>query len=144
MEKRISKDMLPFKKDKFLSTDNIDAYYYPEVAMIHFIWKKQTSGEALRKAFEIGLEFSKLNPTHYFLSDIRKQGVVSPEDRRWVERYTIPAAVQQGGSKVGIIFEGSVVKMYYLNMISLSLGKQGIPIKYFKATQDAFSWLIKD
>lgn len=56
------------------------------------------------------MEYADKHPVHYYLTDIIKQSVVSPEDRKWFESIMIPMAIDKGLKNAGVIFEGNVFK----------------------------------
>lgn len=89
-----------------------------------------------------GAECAKLNKTHYFISDIQKQGVVGPEDRKWFEAVAIPTAIELGLAKAAIIFDGNVFKMYYINMLLNHFTNKGVPMKFFKDLKGAEKWIL--
>lgn len=131
-----------YQSTKFISDENLDAFYYPEIKLMHFIWKQRAFGDAYRQAFLDGIDYSHDHPTKYFLSDIRNQGVVGPEDRKWFESVALPGAIENGVIKVGVVFEGNVFKRYYINMLLQHFVSRGVPMKFFSTTNSAFEWLI--
>lgn len=128
----------------FIDEENLLAVYYPEIQFMHFVWKKRTVGEPYRKAFMDAVEFSKTNKTKYFLSDIRDQGIVGPDDRKWFESTALPAAIEQGMQRTGLVFDGNVFKMHYINMILKHVVNKGIPMKFFKELAPAVDWLLSE
>jgi hypothetical protein len=44
--------------DHFYTSDRIDLYYYPELKIMHFIWKTRSVGEDYRAPFYIGLKYA--------------------------------------------------------------------------------------
>jgi hypothetical protein len=137
-------ELLTYEYTTFIDDDNLNAYYYPEKKLIHIVWKQRTIGEDYRNAFLGCVEFAKSNPSNYFLSDIRQQGVVGPEDRKWFETVALPAAIDVGLQKSAAVFDGNVFKMYYINMILQHVVKKGIPMKFFKDLESAQKWLFEE
>lgn len=111
----------------FFSDGNLDMFHNPETKIMFFRWKQRTIGQPYREAFLKGVEYGQTHPTRYFMSDIRNQGIVGPEDRKWFEEVAIPKAIEQGVRKVGIIFDGNVFKEYYLNNIMTRLKNAPYP-----------------
>ena len=66
-----------------------------------------------------------------FLSDIREQAVISPEDRKWFENEAMPKAVAKGLNAAAVVFNGNVFKKYYLNIILQATNKFGLPMNVF-------------
>lgn len=114
--------------------------YDPDLKMGKIIWKKKTPTEEYRQAFTTLLEFSKTHEVDNFLSDIRNQGVVAPENRKWFESEMLPKAVKAGLKRAGSVFDGNVFKKYYMNMIIKVSNKFGMPLKLFNTEAEAMEW----
>ena len=129
---------------ELLSNENLDIFYYPELKIMHYYWKKRTLGEEYRNLFLKGLELAKLNPTSFFISDICNQGIVAPDDRKWFENVAIPGAIEAGLKRAAVVFDGNTFKMYYLNMLLQTFLKKDVPMKFFKENGLAVEWLLKE
>ncbi len=105
-------------------------------------WMGSCSSEEYRKTFLFLLDEQKRLGIYRFLSDIRDQAVISPEDRKWFENEAMPKAVQQGLKAAAVVFNGNVFKQYYLNIILQATNKFGLPMKVFTETEPAEDWLM--
>ncbi|ALO16924.1 hypothetical protein [Salinivirga cyanobacteriivorans] len=114
--------------------------YDPDLKLGKIIWKKKTPTEEYRHAFTTLLEFSKTHDVDNFLSDIRNQGVVAPENRKWFESEMLPKAIKAGLKRAGSVFDGNVFKKYYMNMIIKVSNKFGMPLKLFNSEAEAIEW----
>jgi hypothetical protein len=123
-----------------LDTDYAEVSHDSELKMGKIVWKRKTSTEEYQYAFITIVEYSKIHKTENFLSDIRNQSVVSPENRKWFETEMIPSAIEAGLKRAGVIFDGNVFKKYYLNMIIKVTNKFGLPLKMFGTEEEAVSW----
>lgn len=137
-------DVNTYESILFKSDENLDALYYPKTQIMHFIWKRRSVGQIYRQAFLDGITYSKDHPVKFFLSDIRRQGVVGPEDRKWFETVALPGAIENGVTKVGIVFEGNVFKKYYINVLLQHFVSKGVPMRFFSTAQRAIEWLINE
>ncbi|QQS49745.1 MAG: hypothetical protein IPM71_08935 [Bacteroidota bacterium] len=126
----------------FIDNENVTAIYYFDQKLAHFVWKQPAKGDAYRNPFLEALEYQKTHPTHYFVSDIRQQGVINPEDRKWFETDAVPKAIAGGVKKAGVIFEGNVFKLYYINILLKNFGKHGVPMKFFNSPEEAAKWFV--
>ena len=88
------------------------------------------------------LDYAQKYRVRRFLSDTRKQGVVSPDNRKWFEKDMFPAAVKAGLERAAAITDGNAFKRYYINMIISSINKFGIPLKIFGDEQSAIEFLM--
>ena len=108
--------------------------------------EKQSSSEEYRAAFQILLDYQHKGPTgvSYYLSDIRDQGVVRPEDRNWFETYALPTAKSRGLKKASIVISGNIFKQYYVNLILATAKSFGFPLKAFNNWSACVQWLFND
>ena len=106
-------------------------------------WIGKANSEEYQSAFLSLLEVQKRNPIQYFLTDIRNQSVVSPDNRKWFENVALPLAIKQGLKKAAVIMDGSVFKKYYANMVIKSTKKFGLPVKVLKSEEEALEWFTK-
>ncbi len=127
-------------KEIIKDTDFAEISYDPDLKMGMIVWKRKTETEEYREGFMTLLEYSKEHPVDNFLSDIRKQGVVAPENRKWFEKEMLPKAIKAGLKRAGSIFDGNVFKKYYMNMIIKVSNKFGMPLKLFNSEEEAIEW----
>ena len=120
--------------------DHAKIYYDATLKLGIIEWKQKPSNTEYQSTFEELITFSKKNPIENFLSDIRNQGVVSPDNRKWFENVMIPKAIDHGLKRAATIFDGNVFKKYYINMIIQVINKFGIPLKLFNTEEDAIKW----
>ncbi|MCB2197416.1 MAG: STAS/SEC14 domain-containing protein [Bacteroidetes bacterium] len=123
-----------------LDTDYAEISHNPEFKLGKIVWKRKTSTEEYQYAFITLLEYAKTHQTDNFLSDIRNQSVVSPENRKWFEEEMLPKAIEAGLKRAGVVFDGNVFKKYYINMIIKVSNKFGLPLKMFSSEDEAKEW----
>ena len=117
------------------------ATYYPEKRVIMLIWDGSPNVEEYKKPFLTMIEFGKKNPVDGMLSDITKQGIINPENRKWFEKEMMPLAVATGLKQAAIVTNGNAFKMYYINIILSAVNKFPIVTKLFNKRDDAVAWL---
>jgi predicted transcriptional regulator with HTH domain len=105
------------------------------------VWNGSPSPEEYKLTFLSMLEFGKLYPVDSMLSDISRQGVINPENRKWFEKEMMPRAVAAGLMRAAIVTNGNSFKLYYINIILSSVRKFPIVTKLFKSQKEAFDWL---
>lgn len=116
--------------------------YLPEKKTVLLVWNGTFTKEQYQNAFIASLEFQQKAqvPVFNFLSDTRKQGMVNPENRKWFESYALPMALKQGLKRGGVVFDGSVFKKYYLNLILQASNKFKFPFRLFNSLEEAITW----
>lgn len=116
--------------------------YDEEQSMGMIEWKGKCSSEEYRSTFLYLLEYQKKLGLIRYMSDIREQAVISPEDRKWFENEALPKAIEQGLKAAAVVFSGNVFKKYYVNVILQSTNRFGLPMKMFDTPEPAISWLL--
>lgn len=117
-------------------------YYNEELELGKVVWHGNPNDEQYKKPFMALLNLArKGTPVRKFISDIRKQGVINPANRKWFENEMMPAAIQEGLVCAASIFNGNAFKKYYMNMIISASGKFGLPLKLFNTEEEAIDWL---
>jgi hypothetical protein len=105
-------------------------------------WHGNPDPEQYKKPFEAMLQLALSGvPVKKFLSDIRKQGIINPDSRKWFEKDMMPLAIREGLVCGASIFDGNAFKKYYMNMIIAASGKFGLPLKLFNTEEEAIDWL---
>ncbi len=118
--------------------------YDPDTLVGKIQWRGKANEEEYKHAFLVLLEHGKKARIDNFLSDVRDQKIVSPENRKWFEKEVLPVAVNERGLKrAAVVFDGNVFKKYYLNMLIKASNKFGMPLKMFNKEEEAMKWFEK-
>jgi len=123
----------------------VSVFYNDEMKLGKIVWHGNPTKDEYKKPFLTLLEWSrKGNTVVRFLSDTRKQGVVSPENRKWFEIEMVPAAMSAGLKRSAVLTDSNVFKMYYLNMILSAVNKFNMPFKIFNDETKAIEFLMSE
>jgi hypothetical protein len=115
--------------------------YDPAKRLLLLVWDGNPTKDEYRKPFQAMLDFGQVTPVDSMLSDISKQGVISPENRKWFEKEMMPQAVKAGLQRGAIVTNGNAFKLYYINLILSAVNKFAIMTRLFNNQQDAMLWL---
>jgi hypothetical protein len=115
--------------------------YDVQKRLLILIWNGNPMKDEYKKPFLAMQDFGRKYPVDSMLTDITKQGVVSPENRKWFENEMVPKAVEAGLKQAAIVTDGNAFKLYYLNIILSAVGKFPMTTKLFNDRQEAFTWL---
>lgn len=115
--------------------------YDPAKQSMMLVWDGRPSPDEYKKPFMAMLEYSKSHPVDSMLSDISKQGIISPDNRKWFEKEMMPQAVLAGLKRGAIVTNGNAFKLYYINLILSAVNKFPIETKLFNNRQTALAWL---
>ena len=126
-----------------LEADYAKVYVDTSNAIGFVTWLGVCSVDEYKSCFILLLEYQKKNPVKYFLSDIRQQGVINPQNRQWFQKVAMPQAVTQGLLKAAIVMDGTVFKRYYINVILQATKNIGLLMKTFDNEEKACDWLLE-
>lgn len=116
--------------------------YIYDIRAISVLWKGQLTKDHYEYAYSVANNFLDKHqlPVSTFLSDIR-HCTVSQEVRNWLVSYAILQVIKKGVKKIAVIFDGSLFKKYYLNIILHSTRKFKIPFMFFRSEDEALNWI---
>lgn len=134
IDQLVSEDKVIFK-EKYVT-----AYYSPELKIIGLVWDGLFSKEQYIDTFVRLIEHAKKNPVTGFYSDIRKQGVVNVEARKYFEKEISPTAAKMGIERTGVVSDASPFKKYYLNTLIKMTGR---PTKICSDPDDAIQYILE-
>jgi hypothetical protein len=127
--------------ETILENDFVNVYYIPDLKILELVWKRKVSSEEYRSVFPFIVKYAEDNRNVVnYLADIRLQGIVSPDDRKWFQEIIVPMAFNAGVIRGAVVFSGNVFAKYYLNNISGTTKNIGIPLKFFGSKEDAINW----
>lgn len=130
-------------KEKIILDKDYALVSYDAVQKLgQIIWRREPSAGEYKTAYLTLLNFASAETVHYFLSDIREQGGALPNERRWFEQELLPAVCKTGLIKAAVVFDGSLSRKYYINLLIAAGKKFGIPIKIFCHQKNALAWLL--
>lgn len=115
--------------------------YEPEIKVLTITWtNNKMTLENYQKPFNVAIEFMSKRPVDNYISDIRNQGIVSPEFRKWLEEKALPEAVKLGLKRIVGVATVNIFKQYYINNVFQSAKRFGIPFKMFATPEEAKKW----
>jgi len=129
----------------YFENDYVTVGYIKELNAVTQIWKefKVISLENYQLAFNKSQELQRNKKAESFFPDTRKQGIINPIQRKWLQEESLPKAVELGMKRIAVVAEMSVFKRYYLNTIMSSINKFKIPFKIFSDEEKAIQWIKK-
>ena len=117
--------------------------YYKELKLAEILWKKTlVPSEEYRKAFDSIIKFTENVDFVNYLSDGRKQGVVSPDDRKWFQNVIVPKAMKLGLKYGAVVIKKDPFKKYYMNANLRWLNRKSkITMRIFYDYDEAINWI---
>ncbi len=130
-------------KKELINNDYVLISVYTDTYTIEVIWKRPVISQEYRDVFEQCLAFQKEYHLKNWLSDITKQGVMSPEDSKWMETVAIPTAYKNGLEKIALVVPADIFKKYYASNVKKRVEQIApkLTTKYFDNTEEAYSWI---
>jgi hypothetical protein len=122
--------------------DYATAFVEPEKSLATVRWTKKVivTFDQYQFVYNAILNYHAQHPTPYFIADLREQGVMPPNYRKWFQEYVLPTAVKGGLKKAVVIFDGNVFKKYYLNHILDTSKHFGLPLRFENSVEAAEKW----
>jgi len=106
--------------------------YNPEYSLVYLEWHGHPSFEQYKAPFLYLISDFK-RPITGILADIRKQGIVGQEIRKWVQQEVGPRAKERGLKFYYIVSDGNIFKQYYINVVfTLLQGADLVDRKFFQ------------
>lgn len=109
------------------------------------VWKKNVSSDEYRSIYKRGIEFMRSYNTPNWITDMRQQGDISPDDQAWLLLKVLPDAYQSGLRRVAGIVQHDIhsprVKEY-LHSIEEKLQASRVDLRYFNDLADARTWML--
>lgn len=119
--------------------------YVADKSLGKITWHGTPKGDEYQKPFLVLIDWAKKgNSVTRFLSDIRKQGIVAPENRKWFEKEMIPAALANGLKRAVVLTYGNAFKTYYINLILSAVNKFDMPFKIYNDELKAMEFLMNE
>lgn len=124
-----------------LDKDFVTVSYISDLKLGKVVWKRKPLSSEYKMAFLTLLNHASAEDVFNFMSDIRRQGIIAPDDRKWFEKEMLPAAIKAGLQRASVIFDGNVFKKYYINLIVGASNKFGLPLRVFLSEEEALGWI---
>jgi uncharacterized protein YjcR len=131
--------------EAYFENDYVTISYIKELNAVRQVWKefKVISLENYQLAFNKSQDLQRIKKAETFFSDTRKQGIINPEQRKWLLNESLPKAVEIGMKRIVVLAEMNVFKRYYLNTVMSTINKVKIPFKIFTDEEKAHQWIKK-
>lgn len=123
-------------------SDVFTSNYDENTKIASLVWKDNPTMEEYQQGFNSVLEVHKKSPIPFFYSDIRGQGVTSPDKRKWFENVALPQAIEGGLKKAAVVTNANPFKKYYLNVVLSASKKFNLPFKICSSSEEAEQWLL--
>jgi two-component sensor histidine kinase len=116
-------------------------FYNARNNMAGMVWKKQPTSEQYRVMFHKCYDIVRLYGTPYWISDIRKQGIIPVDDQKWMVESILIEAIQNGLKRIAGIYDPEQQNEDYRNRIKAPAHKLGVEIDFFTSRKDAEGWI---
>ncbi len=128
--------------ETLLVNDYVKLTYEEDLKLLTITWSNvKITFEQYQKPFIMALDYMAKKPVANYISDIRNQGIISPEYRKWLQEVAISEAAKAGLKRVIGVANVNVFKQYYINHVFQSAKKFGIPYKMFGTIEEAKEWI---
>jgi hypothetical protein len=132
---------------EILNSEFASVYHDETSNSIITVWKKPTTSEYYRAIFRFVLNKIKEYGVGSIISDIFYQGLVTTEDRLWLQKEIIPEAHKAGVNKVAIVAPSDVFSRFYIESVkngTNSTVTEGGEMQYFNDLISAQAWILNE
>lgn len=113
----------------------------PESDAVVMQWKARASGEDFRGGLDRGLALLKEKRTSRWLANMRDLGIVTQEDKEWVNTNWFPRAIEGGMRFMALVVPKSALSKMSVKHIMNEVDGADIVTHYFDDVDDAHVWL---
>lgn len=105
-------------------------------------WKKHPGNEEYKDTFRKILSLVKEKSAKVFISDVRNQGTIGTDARKWMEVEILKPAIAAGLDKVAVVMDEDIFKKFYLDNVKKAGSSEAahFQMEYFKSIEDALHW----
>jgi hypothetical protein len=128
-------------KEIIIDNEFISVWYHPEKKIIHHEFHKFTEGNIFREGLSSGAQVLENNHVQKWLSDDRKNSVLTEEDRKWTSTEWRPRVLKAGWKFWAIVLPEKVVGQMSMKRIIEEYAKTGVTVKIFDDPENALDWL---
>lgn len=128
-------------KIEIFKNDQMTVYYYHENKIIYHVCHKQLLGQPFRDALLAAAEaFIKYKAVKW-LSDDRKNPMLTTDDQKWSSEVWQPKIFQAGWKYWGLVMPTEALGQMRMNLLAQTYTKLGVTVKTFDDPSKAFTWL---
>jgi hypothetical protein len=124
-----------------LENEQITIWYHPETKIVHHQMHQYTHGQAFRDALTAGAEAMKKHRATKWLSDDRKNPVLTADDQKWATDYWQPQVIKAGWKYWAIVQPERLLAKARMDLLAEKFTKLGVEVKMFGDPQEAMKWL---
>jgi signal transduction histidine kinase len=125
----------------FHENDAVQLYYDGNLKITVIIWKRDVTSKEYRDAFTVVFNSLKIYRTPGWISDVRKQGLVSAEDQGWALQTLAREAIENGLKQIASIGFDETKPSGYYEMIKKSAAEHGVQYRVFNTMEEAMKWM---
>ncbi len=140
---------MPAQGEKLADLPHLTIRWDESCGAVWMEWKAFAHGDKFRAGLDDGLSEMRRRKSHKWLADLRKLGVISPDDETWINDVWFPRACRDG-----IRFMAVVMPVERLPAVSVEkimteaqqreLFKQyQVQVAYFDTVEAAREWLAR-
>ncbi|MEP6737549.1 MAG: HAMP domain-containing sensor histidine kinase, partial [Chryseolinea sp.] len=120
-----------------------EIFYDARINATGVVWKSEVTSEQYRSVFRKCLEFVISYNTPNYVSDARKQGVISKADQQWMFNEILPPSIRNGLKRIALIENELIDPMIvdYHNSLDSQIKKSDVFLRYFETRDEAYEWL---
>jgi hypothetical protein len=117
--------------------------YDDEKKIVHHTFHKPISGQDFRHILDTGADLLRKHGAQKWLSDVRENSALSPEDTEWSMNNWFPRAKSAGWKFWALVVPPDLMARMNLKEFVDTYYEQGLRTMVFTKPEDALEWLEK-
>ncbi len=115
--------------------------FHPTEKIVHHEFHAPIRGAAFQAVLTGGLDLMKKHKAQKWLSDDRKNAVLSKEDEAWTISVWTPQVIAAGWKFWAIVMPASTLGQLNMQRLSAAFKEKGVTVQFFSDPAEAFKWL---
>ena len=124
-----------------LDNENVTLRYLEDEQVIYHTVHQPISGQPYREFLEMGLDALQEYGVTKWVSDDRKNGPMTDEDREWGDINLTGRAMETGWKYWALVVPEALVAAGSMQATMAALHEQGLRMMVFDNVDDAFNWI---
>jgi signal transduction histidine kinase len=128
-------------KQVFYDNDAAQLYYHGNLNIVVICWKRQLTSNEYREVVEALVNSLNTYQSPGWISDVRKQGILSDKDQQWFGQTIVPQLVKGGLKHVAIVGMDAPERKQYHDYVQTLADTLDFELRMFRSMEESLTWM---
>jgi hypothetical protein len=128
-------------KQVFYDNEAVQLYYHGNLNIIVISWKRPVTSSEYHEVFEALVKSLNTYQSPGWISDVRKQGVISDKDQQWFGQNILPELVKSGFKRIAVVGMDAPERKQYLNYVQALADTLNFELRMFGSMDESLAWM---